>query len=141
MIPAPFRVVLDDPNVLYRFSLRDTLVRAAAAGMFQVFWSVEILDEATRNLVADGIMNAEQAERLRAAMERALPETAITGYEPLVDAINNAYEDRHVAAAAVKVGAQVIMTRNLKHFRDLPEGIEAQAPDPCATSWTLIPTG
>jgi hypothetical protein len=33
MIPAPFRVVLD-ANVLYPFSLRDTLLRAAAAGMF-----------------------------------------------------------------------------------------------------------
>jgi predicted nucleic acid-binding protein len=47
MIPAPFRVVLD-ANVLYPFSLRDTLLRAAAAGMFQFFWSAEILDEATR---------------------------------------------------------------------------------------------
>jgi len=34
-------------------------------------------------------------------MERAFPEAAITGYEPLVDAMNNADEDRHVAAAAV----------------------------------------
>jgi hypothetical protein len=33
-------------------------------------------------------------------MERAFPEAAITGDEPLVDAMNNADEDRHVAAAA-----------------------------------------
>ncbi|SRR6266568_1845697 len=128
MIPAPFRIVLD-ANVLYPFSLRDTLLRAAAAGMFQVFWSAEILDETTRNLVADGVMNIEQAGRLRQAMESVFPEAAVTGYERLIDAMKNAAEDRHVAAAAVKAGAQVIVTRNLKHFRDLPEGLETQSPD------------
>jgi hypothetical protein len=43
------------------------------------FWSAEILDEATRNLVADAVMNAEQAERLREAMERAFPKQRSPG--------------------------------------------------------------
>ncbi len=38
MLPAPFKVVLD-ANVLYPFTLRDTLLRAAAAGFFQAYWS------------------------------------------------------------------------------------------------------
>jgi hypothetical protein len=38
MIPAPFKVVLD-ANVLYPFSLRDTLLRAASEGLFQLYWS------------------------------------------------------------------------------------------------------
>jgi hypothetical protein len=59
-------------------------------------------------------MNVEQAGRLRGAMERAFPEAAVTGYELLVDAMYNAEEDRHVVAAAVKAGAQVIVTGNLK---------------------------
>ena len=50
MITAPFKVVLD-ANVLYPFSLRDTLLRAAAAALFQVYWSDEILEETRRNLV------------------------------------------------------------------------------------------
>ena len=36
MIAAPFRVVLD-ANVLFPFTLRDTLLRAAAKGYFQAY--------------------------------------------------------------------------------------------------------
>jgi hypothetical protein len=43
--------------------------------------------------------------------------------------MKNDAKDRHVAAAAVKAGAQVIVTSNLDDFRDLPEGLEAQSPD------------
>jgi len=40
-----------------------------------------------------------------------------------------ARKDRHVVAAAVKAGAQVITTSNLKDFSWLPEGAEVQSPD------------
>jgi len=33
------------------------------------------------------------------------------------------------AAVAVKAGAQVIVTSNLKDFRTLPDGVEAMGPD------------
>lgn len=128
MIVAPFKVVLD-ANVLFPFSLRDTLLRAAAEGLFQLYWSNEILDETTRNLVGTGTITAEQANRLRAAMTRAFPESMVTGYEPLIEAMSNHSKDRHVAAAAVKAGAQVIVTSNRKDFKNLPDGIEVQSPD------------
>jgi hypothetical protein len=73
MVPAPF-IVLLDANVLFPFSLRDTLLRAAAAGFYQMRWSSRILDEVTRNLVATGAMPVEKARRLRAIMEREFPE-------------------------------------------------------------------
>lgn len=128
MIVAPFKVVLD-ANVLYPFSLRDTLLRAAAEGFFQLYWSDEILDETTRNLVASGTITEQQATRLRSAMTGAFPESMVTGHEHLIDAMPNHEKDRHVAAAAVKAGAQVIVTSNRKDFRTLPDGIEAQSPD------------
>jgi predicted nucleic acid-binding protein len=128
MIPAPFKVVLD-ANVLYPFSLRDTLLRAASEGLFQLYWSDQILEEARRSLVNSGKMTDERATRLRSVMEEAFPEAMVTGHEPLIAAMKNHEKDRHVAAAAVKAGAQVIVTSNLKHFRELPEGIEAQSPD------------
>ena len=84
MVPAPFRVVVD-ANVLYPFTLRDTLLRAAALGMFQVYWSQEILDETTRNLVAHGRMNQAQAEHLTSAMSRAFPEALVEGCRRLRD--------------------------------------------------------
>jgi hypothetical protein len=47
----------------------------------------------------------------------------------LIDSMLNDEKDRHVAAAAVKVGAQLIVTFNLKDFKNLPDGIEAISPD------------
>jgi hypothetical protein len=94
-----------------------------------VRWSSQILDEMTRNLVSTGTMPEERAKRLRAIMQREFPEAEVTGYEHLVPAMRNHEKDRHVAAAAVKAGAQVITTSNLKDFGELPEGIEAQSPD------------
>jgi len=128
MVPAPFRVVVD-ACALFPMSLCDTLLRAAAADYFQLSWSAEILDEARRNLVATGRVTEEQAARRFGAMERAFPEAMVTGHEPLMPAMPNDTKDRHVAAAAVKAGAQVIVTSNLRDFRHLPAGIEAQSPD------------
>lgn len=128
MIVAPFKVVLD-ANVLYPFALRDTLLRAAAAAHFQAYWSELILEEATRNLVANNVATDAQATRLRNAMAKAFPEALVTDHEALIASMNNQEKDRHVSAAAVKSGAQVIVTINLADFNELPDGIEAQHPD------------
>ena len=42
MGPAPFIVVID-ANVLYPFTPRDTVLRAAAAGFYQLRWSKDSL--------------------------------------------------------------------------------------------------
>lgn len=128
MVPAPFIVVVD-ANVLFPLTLRDTVLRAAAAGFYQLRWSKDILDEIERNLVSAGTMPADKAARLRTTMEKYFPEALVTGYEPLVAAMRNDTKDRHVVAAAVKAGAQVVTTANLKDFTPLPGGIEAQSPD------------
>jgi hypothetical protein len=73
MVPAPFVVVLD-ANVLFPFTLRDSLLRAAAADFYQLRWSSQILDEMSRSLVRTGTMTEERASRLRAVMEREFPE-------------------------------------------------------------------
>jgi hypothetical protein len=62
-------------------------------------------------------------------MTGAFPESMVTGHEHLIEAMPNHEKDRHVAAATVKTGAQVVVTSNLKDFRTLPDGIEAQSPD------------
>lgn len=128
MVPAPFVVVVD-ANVLFPLTLRDTVLRAAAADFYQLRWSKEILDEMERNLVSTGAVPADKATRLRTTMERFFPEAMVTGYEPLIVAMQNDMKDRHVVAAAVKAGAQVVITANLKDFTVLPDGIEAQSPD------------
>jgi predicted nucleic acid-binding protein len=128
MGPAPFIVVVD-ANILYPLTLRDTVLRAAAAGFYQLRWSRDILDEMERNLVTKGKIPPEKAARLRATMEKYFPEADVRGYQSLVGAMPNDPKDRHVAAAAVKAGAQVIVTANIRDFSVLPEGVEAQLPD------------
>jgi len=128
MGPAPFIVVVD-ANVLFPLTLRDTILRAAAAGFYQLRWSAEILDEMERNLVSTGTMPATKAARLRAMMVKYFPEAEVVGYAALAAGLQNDPKDRHVVAAALKAGAQVITTSNLKDFAPLPDGLEAQSPD------------
>jgi predicted nucleic acid-binding protein len=112
-----FKVVLD-ANVLYPFSLRDTLLRLAERELYVLAWSERILDEVSRNLVDDGRADAATAARLQAAMRSAFPEAlvdpdAIAATEP---AMTNDPGDRHVLAAAVVAGAEGIVTFNSRHF-------------------------
>ena len=50
------------------------------------------------------------------ASQGTLPEAFVTGYENLIDSMANDVKDRHVAAAAVKCHAEIIVTFNLKDF-------------------------
>jgi len=128
MTSSPLRVVLD-ANVLYPFTLRDTLLRVAAKGYYQLYWSEQILEETHRNLIDKAGISQQQAQHLRNAMTMAFPDAMVTEYESLIDSMPNDEKDRHVAAAAVKAFAQIIVTSNLKDFRELPQNVEAQSPD------------
>ena len=70
-VPTPFIVVVDN-NALFSLTLRDTLLRAAAAGFYQLRWSEVILDEMERNLVSTDTMSSCSAEaRSPASTSRA----------------------------------------------------------------------
>ncbi|NUT04815.1 MAG: PIN domain-containing protein, partial [Hamadaea sp.] len=66
-------------------------------------------------------------------MNAAVRDCLVEGYEPLIGELKLPDpEDRHVLAAAIKAGAQVIITSNLRDFP--PEhlsqwDIEAKSPD------------
>ena len=72
-------------------------------------------------------------ERTRALMCSAVRDSLVVGYEQLIDSLDlPGKDDRHVLAAAIRSGAQVIVTYNLKDFPAAaldPFGIEAQSPD------------
>jgi predicted nucleic acid-binding protein len=126
-----FSVVLD-ACVLYPAVLRDTLLRTAGKGLCRVYWSTEILEETTRNLIKTGRMNEAGTQRLVNARTAAFPEAAVVGYEPLIPSMTNHPKDRHVAAAAVHCHAQAIITTNLRDFQEsalLPHGTKALHPD------------
>jgi predicted nucleic acid-binding protein len=110
-----FPVVLDS-CVLYPMYLRDTLLCAAEAGLYQVRWTDEILAGAFRNLIKDGRIDKTQADRLYQVMNRAFPEALIEMTDNLLPCMDNDEGDRHVLAAALIGKAEVIVTDNLKHF-------------------------
>lgn len=95
-----------DACVLFPAALRDTLLRAADAGLYRPQWSHAILEEVRRNLIAAGRLDATRAQRLLAAMRREFPEAEVRGYEALVPAMTNDPKDRHVLAAAVSAGGE-----------------------------------
>ena len=131
--PAPPVAVLD-ANVLYPQFLRDVLLRLAAAEIFVPRWTDRIQREWMRNLARDRPdIPAERIARVRKLMEEAFPEAQVKGYrtyEKLFPGVH--HKDRHVSAAAVKAGAAVIVTWNLRDFPPdalSPHGISAIDPD------------
>ncbi len=126
-----------DANVLIMAGPRDTLLRAAAAGLYRPYWSEEILCEVRRNLINiltnKGRSNAtEAAEHLINTIRQEFPEALVEGYEALIPVMTNDENDRHVLAAAVIAQAQVIVTENLRDFPDEAlrlYRVEAQSPD------------
>jgi predicted nucleic acid-binding protein len=122
-------VVVLDANVLFPMILRDTLLRVAAAGCYRVHWSERILDEMSRNLIAQHRVTSQQAERLAHQMSRAFPEAAVEGWESLEANMPNDPKDRHVAAVGVHIKADFIVTENLKDFRILPARFRAISSD------------
>jgi predicted nucleic acid-binding protein len=106
-----------DTCVLYPAYLCDTLLRLAEAEAYRPLWSADILTEWRRNVVDAGIP-ADRVDRRIAQMSRSFPDAMVTGYETPVDGMTNDPKDRHVAAAAVRASAEVIVTFNI---RDFPE--------------------
>lgn len=128
---AVLRVVLDS-CVMFPMYLRYTLLCTTEAGLYQPYWSQEILDGATRNLVSQGTMTAKRAINLETRIKEAFAEAIVEVPEGLAKVVTNAPGDRHVLAAAVTAKADIIVTSNLKHFqaKDLALwNIKAQSPD------------
>jgi predicted nucleic acid-binding protein len=114
--------------------LRDTLLRLAEADLCVPKWSDRILAELAKNLVESGRTGKKSAGRAVETMRVAFPEAEVA--ESLVStlepAMTNDPKDRHVLAAAVGVGAQVVVTHNLEDFAPqacAPLGIETLSPD------------
>lgn len=108
------RVVLD-ACVLVPYQLADLLLRIADAELFEPLWSGELLAEVERNVVKLGLEPDKAARRI-AQMASAFPNATVTGFEHLVPAMTNDPKDRHVAAAAVRGGAALIVTANTRDF-------------------------
>jgi hypothetical protein len=123
-----------DANVLYPAELRSLLMYLALIGVFRARWSDDVHEEWITNLLMNRPdLTRHQLERTRQLMDKAAIDALVTGYESLIPGLTLPDEgDRHVLAAAIRAGASVIVTMNLKDFP--PEAlqefdIEPQHPD------------
>jgi hypothetical protein len=127
-------IVVYDACVLYPAPLRDLLIRIAKTGIVRARWTETILDECFRNILEQRPdLKPEALKRTRELMTQAVPDCLVTGFETLIEGLTLPdRDDRHVLAAAIRVGAQAIVTFNLVDFPEeklAPYDIEAKHPD------------
>lgn len=109
--------VLLDACILFPTVLREILIGAATAGGFQPLWSAKILAEwrhtaARLGPEADRIAGAEIA-----LLNANWPDASVDFDAGVLDILTLPdRNDRHVLAAAMAGGADVLLTRNLRDF-------------------------
>lgn len=123
-----------DACVLYPARVRDLLLSLAAADLFQPKWSGLIQEEWITNVLANRPdLNRAQLEKTRDAMNQAFPDASVQGFDRIIQTlVLPDPDDRHILAAAIHAGADLIVTTNLKDFPPaalIPYGIEAAHPD------------
>ncbi len=123
-----------DANILYPAPLRDLFIRLAQTGIVRARWTEMIHGEWIRNVLKDNPqISPERLARTRTLMNEAVRDCLVSDYEPIIDSLTLPDpDDRHVLAAAIRAGAEVIVTFNLKDFPTealAHHEIEAKHPD------------
>lgn len=120
---ADFKVVLD-ACVLANYGVANLLLLLAEKPrLYRPLWSNEILAETRRTQVGKLGWEERLADHFQTQLRTQFPESMVTGYEHLVGDCVNDPKDRHVLACAIHSGAELVLTFNLKDFKE-----EALAP-------------
>ncbi len=128
-----------DACVIYPSVLREILIGAAAAGMYQPLWSERILGEWTRAVAKLGPVAVAQAEVEAAQMRRQFPQ-AMVREQPGIAArlMLPDPDDVHVLAVAIGGHADAIVTFNAVDFpRHVLAEEEITRRDPDGFLWEL----
>jgi predicted nucleic acid-binding protein len=125
---------LFDACVLYPAPLRDLLMHLALTDLFRAKWTDDIHEEWIRSLLKIRTdLSREQLQRTRDLMNANVRDCLVTDYEDLIPVLTLPdNDDCHVLAAAIRSGADVIVTYNLADFppKTLAKwGITPQHPD------------
>jgi len=90
----------------------------ARTGRFRARLTDEILDECFRSILRERPdLSARSLDRTRQLMVEAVPDCLVRNYARLIAGLELPDpEDRHVLAAAIRSGAQTLVTFNLKDF-------------------------
>ena len=106
----------------------------ALTGLFRARWSAAVHEEWVSSLLAKRPdLDRSKLERTRQLMDKHAEDALVADYEDLIPGLQLPDpDDRHVLAAAIRGGANVIVTMNLRDFPATivaPFGIKAQHPD------------
>ncbi len=116
-------LVVLDACVLVQAPLRDTLLRLAEEpSLYLPRWSDDIIAEMVRTLENRFGIAPKKTAYLVDEFRKHFDDAWVTGYAPIIDSMANHAKDRHVLAAAVRCGAETIVTYNKRHFP--PEALE-----------------
>lgn len=135
MTDLPVRVVLD-ANILFSRVLHERMGRAGSAGLFNVAWSDELLQETRRALIKRRGLDPDVAERWVDHVRQNFPDGKrdisnvdqginLARYTPDAD-------DQHVCALAIVAHADVLVSSDRGFRSDLlasDHGITARTPD------------
>ena len=123
-----------DSNVFFGARLRSFVMEAAVSRLFRARWSRQVHAEWIAAVLRKrGDLAAETLEAIATQMNIAVPEAVVDGYQGLVAGLTLPDpDDRHVLAAAIVAGADVIVTFNLDDFPAAAlagVGLQASHPD------------
>jgi len=110
--------VIYDANVLYPAPLRDLLMWVTLQDVVLARWTDDIHEEWMRSVLRERYdLTRVQLERTRDLMNQSVRDCLVTDYHDLIPGLTLPdADDRHVLAAAIRAGANVIVTYNLKDF-------------------------
>ena len=114
------RAVLD-ANVFYSTWVTDPLLCMADAELYEPVWSRRIMGEVREHLPSVWRRaTREGVDRYLRTLSMAFPEATVGDWEPLEGMVSGLPDpdDRHVVAVAIRSGAHVVVTSNLKDFPD-----------------------
>jgi len=114
----PPSTVVYDACVLYPAPLRDFLMHLALADLFRARWTDRIHDEWIRNVLRQRPdLREVDLQRTRQLMNAHVRDCLVTDFEALIPSVVLPDpDDRHVVAAAIHCGADLIITFNLRDF-------------------------
>jgi PIN domain len=115
------------------------LLNFSQYGLLKPFWSNEIHDEWTRNLLRNrSDLTKKQIQRTRDCMDEFFPQAVVKVEKQFVDSLYlRDRTDIHVLATAIAAKARFIVTYNLKDFPRahlLEHGVHAIHPDVLCTA-------
>jgi len=136
---ADFPAILD-ACVLANIRVCDLFLRLAETPrLYLPFWSETILDETQRTQTGRFGWPVELSESWRSEVTRCFPDACVDNLQYAVSPEEVDAKDRHVVQAALRVGAEVIVTFNLRDFPSLAlESLNIRARHPSEFLLTLF---